>query len=239
MSAGGVNGNTVPFQGAAAGSSPSPALQEILLCLIPIRLARDLLVRYHYLHSLSGGTCLAFGVFVGNRLLGALTLGAGPSNAYALVQGAVPDDCLTLTRLWLSDELPGNSESRVLGLVLGYLRRHTSLKFLVSYADPAQGHQGTIYQATNWVYTGLSQATPLYDLGDGKPRHSRSLSHALGTHSVKYLRARGVPVRLVPQQAKHRYLYFLDRGWQDQLRAPVVPYPKSEPVVEESADASN
>ena len=71
------------------------------------------------------------------------------------------------------------------------------------------------------------------------PRRSRSLSHALGTHSVKYLRAKGVPVRLVPQQVKHRYLYFLDRDYQDLLRAPVMPYPKSEPVAEESADASN
>ena len=80
---------------------------------------------------------------------------------------------------------------------------------------------------------------PLYDIGDGKPRHSRSLSHALGTHSVRYLRANGVLVRLVPQQAKHRYLYFLDRGCQDLLRAPVMPYPKSESVMEESTDASN
>ncbi|MFQ6025899.1 MAG: DNA methyltransferase [Dehalococcoidia bacterium] len=202
-------------------------------------LARDLLVKYHYLHSLPGGTCLAFGVFLGNRLLGALTLGVGPSNVFSLVDGATPDDCLTLTRLWLSDELPYNSESRVLGLVLKSLCRHTGLKFLVSYADPAQGHLGTIYQATNWVYTGLSQATPLYDLGDGQPRHSRSLSHALGTHSVVYLRAKGVAVQLVPQQAKHRYLYFLDRNWRERLRTPELPYPKFDSAEEEPTDGSN
>ena len=245
MSAGGVTGNTVPVQGTTAGSSPSPALHALVVGLIPIALARDLVVRYHYLHSLPGGTCLAFGAFLGHRLLGALTLGAGPANAFSLVPGALPADCLTLTRLWLSDELPRNSESRVLGLVLRSLRKHTRLKFLVSYADPAQGHRGTIYQATNWVYTGWSQATPLYDLGDGKPRHSRSLSHSLGTRSLAYLRAQGVPVQLVPQSAKHRYLYFLDPAWRGRLPSPALPYPKLEAAtninvsMEEFTDASN
>jgi hypothetical protein len=189
-------------------------------------MAKVLIVQYHYLHSLPGGTCLAFGVFLGNRLLGALTLGVGPLNAYSLVDGARPEDCLVLTRLWLSDELPSNSESRVLGVVLRSLRRHTRVKFLVSYADPAQGHLGFIYQASNWLYAGRSQATPLYDLGDGRARHSRSLSHAYGTHSVEHFARHGVPVKLVPQAAKHRYVHFLDPGWRRRLAVPVLPYPK-------------
>jgi hypothetical protein len=128
---------------------------------MPFVVARKLLEREHYLHSFPGGTKLAFGAFLSARLLGALTLGAGPAYAYSLVDGATPDDCLTLSRLWLSDELPKNSESRFIGVVLRSLRKNTGLNFLVSYADPAQGHLGTIYQATGWVYTGLSQATPL------------------------------------------------------------------------------
>jgi hypothetical protein len=186
--------------------------------------------RHHYLHSLPGGTRLSFGVFTGSRLMGALTLGVGPLNAYSLVEGAIPDDCLTLTSLWLSDELPKNSESRFIGVVLRSLKRHTNLKFLISYADPAQGHTGGIYQATGWVYTGLSEAMPMYDLGDGKARHSRSLSHAYGTHSMEHFFRHGVKVRLVPQQAKHRYLSFLDSAWRERLKGPALPYPKTEVV---------
>ena len=85
---------------------------------------------------------------------------------------------------------------------------------------------GTIYQATGWTYTGLSEATPLYDLGDGVARHSRSFSHAYGSHSVKHFARHGIEVKLVPQTPKHRYLFFLDRSWQDRLRVPVLPYPK-------------
>ena len=167
MSAVGVTASTAPYHGARPGSTPRAALHKLRVMPVSISVARGVIEKHHYLHSLPGGTKMALGVMAGERLVGALTLGVGPYNAPSLVEGAHNDDYLALTRLWLSDELPYNSESRVLGVLLRALRRHTNLKFLVTYADPAQGHLGLIYQATNWVYTGLSQATPLYDLGDG------------------------------------------------------------------------
>ena len=227
MSAGGVMASTASYQEAAAGSIPSPALRSLIVQPIPFVLARKLLEKEHYLHSYPGGTKLAFGVFVGTRLLGVLTLGVGPANAHCLVEGAKPDDCITLTRFWLSDRLPRNSESRTLGLVLRSLRKHTNVKFVVTYADPAYGHVGTIYQATGWLYSGLSQATPMYDIGDGKHHHSRSLSHAFGSHGLAHFRNHGVTVKLVPQQAKYRYVYFLDPCWRSGVKAPVLPYPKT------------
>ena len=195
---------------------------------IPRGIARRLIERQHYLHTLAGGTHLAFGVFVGSGLLGAITFGVGPFNMPSLVAGATAHECLALTRLWLSDELPKNSASKVLGIVMRALRRHTSVKFVVTYADPAQGHLGTIYQASGWLYTGLSEAMPLYDIGDGKIRHSRSLSHAYGSHSLKHFIAHGVAVRVVPQARKHRYVRFLAPCWRQRLRVSVLPYPKGD-----------
>ena len=122
--------------------------------------------------------------------------------------------------------MPKNSESKVIGTVLRSLKKNTNLKFLLSYADPAQGHVGGIYQATNWLYTGASDAMPLYDIGDGKPRHSRSLAHSFGTHSLRHFAAHGVNVKLVTQSAKHRYIYFLDPDWRQRLKPQVLPYPK-------------
>ncbi|MFC1953992.1 DNA methyltransferase [Chloroflexota bacterium] len=175
-----------------------------------------------------GGTQFAFGVLRDGRLLGTLTFGAGPHNAYKLVGYAKQDDCLTLTRLWLSDELPANSESRIIGVSLRAIKKNTKVKFVVSYADPSQGHLGTIYQATGWTYTGLSEAMPMFDLGDGRVRHSRSLSHAYGTHSLKYFKDKGVAVKVVPQSRKHRYIYFLDRAYRERLTVRALPYPKKE-----------
>ena len=227
-SAAGVEASTASALEAGPGASPRAALQDMMVACIAIRIAKELIVLNHYLHTLPGGTAMAFGVLLGGRLLGALTLGAGPTNAYRLVEGASPRHCIALTRLWLSEELPPNAESRVIGIVLRNLARHTDLKFVVSYADPSQGHVGTIYQASNWLYLGLSQATPLYSLAGESPRHSRSFSHSFGTRDVSHFAARGVPLHKVPQQPKHRYFYPLDPSCRDQLSVPVLPYPKLE-----------
>ncbi|MBN1366516.1 MAG: DNA methyltransferase [Dehalococcoidales bacterium] len=178
-----------------------------------------------------GGTKLSFGIFLNNRLLGAVTFGVGPFLAYRLVKEATPEDCICLTRLWLSDELPSNSESRILGILNRYLHRYTDLKFIIAYSDPSAKHVGTVYQAGGWLYTGLSSSMPLYNVGDGRPRHSRTLAHSLGSHSIRYLSQHGLYVKLVAQLPKHRYIKFLDDSWRCRLLVPVLPYPKREKVV--------
>jgi hypothetical protein len=120
-----VNGSTFLPHRESPGSIPRAALQQLQVKPVSVIIARRLIEREHYLHSLPGGTCLAFGVFLNSSLLGAMTFGVGPANAYSLVKDAKPDDCLTLTRFWLSDTLPSNSESRVLGIVRRNLKHHT------------------------------------------------------------------------------------------------------------------
>jgi len=202
------------------------ALNDLRLIPISRVEAKKIIVRNHYSHTLPGGTKMCFGIMRNGKLLGAMVFGVGPFYGYKLVNGASPDDVVTLTRLWMSDELPRNSESKVLGLALQSLRKDTSLKFVIAYSDPTFGHLGTIYQATNWLYSGLSSATPLYDIGDGMLHHSRSLAHELGSHSIRYLTSQGVNARIVPQQAKHRYIYFLDQSYRPRLAVPVLPYPR-------------
>ncbi len=226
MSAAGVLVSTSSIQEVGRGSNPTAALQSLVVKPVPFVVARRIIEKHHYLHSLPGGTKLVFGVFINDRLKGAISFGAGPTNAYNLVYRAKPADCLVLTRLWLSDELPRNSESKVIAIVLRALKQHTTVKFLVSYADPSQRHVGTIYQATNWLYTGLSEPMPLYDLGDGIARQSRSLAHNFGTHSVKHLMGSGIDVNLIPQSSKHRYVYFLDSSWRPRLKPEILSYPR-------------
>jgi len=116
----------------------------------------------------------------------------------------------------------------VISVCLRYLRKYTTIKFVLTYAGPAQGHVGTIDQATGWLYTGLSEATPKFDIGDGVARHSRSLAHAFGSHSLKYLSGRGLKVKVLPQIPKHRYIHFLDQDYRNRLKTPALPYPKKE-----------
>lgn len=211
-----------PEQRDSVGTGP------LHLRVVPLshRLAKQIVERHHYLHTMPGGTELCFGVIAGGGLKGAITFGAGPANAYRLVRDARPEDCLTLSRFWLKDELPRNSESRVIGMTLRILRRSTDVKFVITYADPAEGHTGVIYQATNWLYTGLSEATPMFDFGDGIARHSRTVSHSLGTQNTSFLAGQGFDLKRVRQKRKHRYIYFLHRTRRNRLTCPILPYPK-------------
>ena len=135
----------------------------------------------------------------------------------------------TLARFWLDDRCGRNSESRMLGVISRLLRRwQNNAKAIVAYSDPQAGHDGAIYKAAGFLYLGLSTAMPLYRLPDGSIHHSRSLSHCFGTHSVKYLRAAGVLVEVVPQEAKYLYVTFLDSEWRQRLRVPVLSSPKQE-----------
>ena len=227
MSAGSVAAARPESIQAGGGASPTPALQSLTVRPISHRAAKGLLVRNHYLHTMPGGTKLAFGIFNNDRLMGAVTLGVGPFNVHRLVAGSTRDDCLVLSRLWLADDLPKNSESRVLAVILRSIGRDTSVKFLVTYADPTAGHVGTIYQATGWLYTGMSEPSVLYDIGDGVLRNSRTLGHAYGTRSSRYFSEHGVELKGLRQEAKHRFVYFLDKAWSDKLNVPVQPYPKS------------
>ena len=110
-SAGGVAEARPEIPRAGGGSTPTSALPQLKVRPVPFRIAKAVLVRHHYLKSMPGGTQLALGVFVGTRLQGVLTLGVGPPMVFRLVDGADPSDCATLSRLWLSDALPRNSES--------------------------------------------------------------------------------------------------------------------------------
>ena len=71
---------------------------------------------------------------------------------------------------------------------------------------------------------------PLIPLPDGTIYHSRSLSHAFGTHSLQHFQAHGVHVELVPQSSKFVYVGIIDPIWRKQLKVPVLTYRKREVI---------
>ncbi len=237
MSAAGVPGSTAPVQGAGPGATPRAALQtpatfgpkDLVVRPVPHSVARQVCEGRHYLRSYPGGALISFGVFVGSWLLGVAVLGVGPANLRRLFAGAEGHEVVCLARLWLDDRVRRNGESRVLAVILRHLRRdQAAIKAGVAYSDPAQGHSGAIYRAAGFLYLGLSEAMPLYRMPDGTVHHSRSLSHACGTHSRRHFAAHGVSVQLVHQARKLVYAALIDPSWRVRLTRPVLAYPKPE-----------
>lgn len=181
----------------------------------------------HYLHSMPAVTRLCFGVYLGDSLEGAVVFTSGSRHGYKLLQAAKPSDVSVLARLWLSDLLPKNSESRVIGFVVRYIQKSTDWKLLLSYADPAVGHAGTIYQATGWIYLGHTEPESYIEL-DGKSHHPRTVYTHYGSNSLAHLNATGVPAVRVATPGKFRYAYILNPAWGWRLRETARPYPRME-----------
>ncbi|MDP9470033.1 MAG: DNA methyltransferase [Chloroflexota bacterium] len=190
---------------------------------------RPLMVTHHYLHSMPAAARRCYGIFLDGVLVGGVVFTSGARHGHRLLTAAAPQDVATLARLWLSDDLPTNSESRVLGIVLRDLRRTTAWKLLLSYADPAAGHVGTIYQATGWTYLGQTPGETYVRLADGHLHHPRSVYSRYGSNRIDHLRATGVPAVRKFVGGKHRYVYLLDPAWSWRLRPTQRTWPRPRP----------
>jgi hypothetical protein len=105
----------------------------------------------HYLGYAPAGARLRLAVYHNGRCVGGM-LWDRPI-ARHIDQWTV----LELTRMYLLDECPRNSESRCLGLATRMIRRlFPEVRQLIAYSDPSYGHQGTIYKAAGWVFDGVT-----------------------------------------------------------------------------------
>jgi hypothetical protein len=192
-------------------------VRSLVVREIPAHNLVPMMAEQHYLHSMPLAAILSFGIFLDDELVGGVVLTAGARHGHRVLAGSKSDDVLTLARLYLDDSIPKNAESRVLGIVTREVRRRGKAKALLSYADPAVGHCGTIYKAAGWTYLGRGESTRYLDFGDGVLRHPRSVSTRYGTCSPRQLARQGVHATAVITEGKHRFSYVLDPSWNWRL----------------------
>lgn len=223
------------------------ALELFTVRPISRRHAMEIVVREHYLHRACPCSA-AFGLFLGDTITGVVCYGT-PSSAPLRSGVAGPEyssNVVELTRLWVSDSVPKNGESMLIGRTL----RHSGKEIVVSFAEIAQGHVGTVYQATNWIYTGLSAKRTNWTISDDgddsvsalpglevgvRQRHCQTLADR---HTAAEIRAAyGDRFSLQDRPRKHRYIYLNAKGKRRKellaaLRYPILPYPKTDALTE-------
>jgi hypothetical protein len=175
----------------------------------------------------------SFGLFdLNGTMQGIVTYGTPVSstlrnlwqNKYKLIE---------LNRLCVNEGLEKNVLSYFVGISLKMLPKPF---VIASYADTSKNHHGYIYQATNWIYTGLSikfkdvavkglenqHHSTIEDLVRGKENRMEALRQMFGDR-----------LYYVERPQKHRYFYFLGNKKQvkdmfKMLPYEVQPYPKGE-----------
>jgi hypothetical protein len=205
---------------------------------IPNEQAQFIVVKNHYLHR-KAPCSFAFGLFDPSqnepgtlfsegKILGVVMYGT-PSSAPLRSGICGPEEkenVLELTRLWISDEVGKNGESYLIGNSLKLVNK----EIIVSYAEIQQGHLGVVYQATNWIYTGLSAKRTNWDI-QGNKSHSQTLADRYTSKELKEML--GDAFNLIERPRKHRYVYFNCNKYRKKellakMNYPVLPYPKKD-----------
>tara|TARA_R110002020_G_scaffold453789_1_gene668823 strand:- start:90 stop:719 length:630 start_codon:yes stop_codon:yes gene_type:complete len=150
----------------------------------------------------------AFGLFLDGVMCGAVTYGTPPSAT--LKKGVAGDenkgDVLELNRLCLRNNL--KNEASI--LVGRSLRKLPQNKIVVSFADISQGHAGYVYQATNFLYCGLSAKRTDWKVKGKEHLHGQTIADEFrGTKNrAQAMRDKyGDDFYLAPRPRKHRYIF--------------------------------
>ena len=192
----------------------------------PTSVVRRLIETNHYSGKTTKNVWRSFGVYYEDRLEGAIQIGYGirPKMKTHLFDGP-PEAVREFDRMYLTDLLPPNAESAVIGGLLRYLKRtYPEVAVLITYADGIRGKVGTIYQATNAIYIG-AVAGEFYFLPSGEAVHPVTMWHWHKTRKREVLNKLYPGIKHI-RGAQHRYIYILDPTWRSRLKVPIQPYPK-------------
>tara|TARA_R110002051_G_scaffold280089_2_gene341659 strand:+ start:1106 stop:2050 length:945 start_codon:yes stop_codon:yes gene_type:complete len=138
-------------------------------------LCKEWLLFKHYAKRIPS-ISFSFGLFKNNFLVGVLTFGMPPSSTLAasICGEKYKKLVLELNRLVVNDGLDKNALSYFVSNSISKLPKP---KIIVSFSDNNMNHNGYIYQATNFIYTGKTLNDSMYIDKDGKEFHFRNLGH--------------------------------------------------------------
>jgi hypothetical protein len=174
----------------------------------------------------------AFGLFIENELCGVVTYGT-PASA-PLRRGIAGDkfiaDILELNRLCLKY----NRKNEASFLVGNSLKMLPKNKIIVSFADSSQNHIGYVYQATNFIYTGLSAKRTDWKIKGKEHLHGQTVADEFRgcENRAQAMREKyGNDFYLLDRPRKHRYLFIVgDKRYKKDviknLKYDTFSYPK-------------
>jgi hypothetical protein len=169
----------------------------------------------------------AFGLYVDGVLKGVVTYGipASPALCMGICGKEYSDKVLELNRLCLME----NNKNESSFLVSNSIKLLPKPTIVVSYADTSQGHVGYVYQATNFLYTGLSANRVDWTIKGMEHKHSKTISDGMTLESIK--EKYGDDFYYTERSRKHRYIFFhgskTDKKIMKKLlKYNIEPYPK-------------
>ena len=206
--------------------------RELKLAFCSKEAAEYACAKWHYSKSMPPAKTCKIGVWEDDLFIGVIIFGVGSNNhsgqAFGLNQTQVCELCRVALRAHVAPV------SRMVAIALRMLQRvNLGLRLVISYADPAHGHIGAIYQAGNWLYIGQSpkgvHQNTYYRRRDGKVQDWRIVSGKLARAHLPF---GDVSLNLLgyrqdgQRPLKWKYIMPLDEEMRQRVLSLVLPYPK-------------
>lgn len=177
--------------------------------------ARDFVLGIHYSGRMPSAVQYSFGWFVDDELKAVCIFSIPASNfvCKAICGEKYRHDVIELSRLCRTEDFPKELQ---LSQFVGKCLTMIGDRIVVSFSDTAMSHNGYIYQACNFLYTGATKRRR-DRVSNGK--HARHIDREDYYYVIR--------------SVKHRYIYFTGnkrkrREFRKNLRFDVLPYPKGE-----------
>jgi len=160
--------------------------KEIIVKVIPSKIANEFVKKHHYSGKVANNSSLHFGCFLDDKLHGVLSYGSplDKSKVLPLVDSGDKtknekwNEMLELNRMAFDDYLPKYSESRCIAISIKLIKKNApQIKWLLSFSDGTQCGDGTIYRASGFILTQIKMSendlwelpNELSHLSKGKP----------------------------------------------------------------------
>jgi hypothetical protein len=194
-----------------------PTAKDIQVKPISSQDANKIVKRVHYSGKVVQNSILHLGVFLGDKLHGAMQFGNPIDKRKVLpfVKDTKWNNMVELNRMAFNDILPRNSESRALGVAFRLIKKnYPHIEWILSFSDGTQCGDGTIYRASGFHLIGINKNNTIHQLPNGEivAKH--------GTSKVDFTGSKRL------QGFQLRYIYFLNPKAKERLTVPIIPFSK-------------
>jgi len=206
--------------------------------------AKNIIEKYEWLGTM-GTTEISYGLICGGAIVGVACFGrTAGTNASSSVFGQDRDvGVMTLCRGACVHFAHEHSASHLISAACQNIADKGIAKALLAYSDPEAGEIGTVYQACNWIYTGMTSPTEKFRTPAGDVKDARLVSAYTRDRRggvMKYKRSRAEQKIIMINSghtffkghSKHRYIGVYGgtpsekRGLLKKVKYGSHPYPK-------------
>lgn len=212
---------------------PTVDYSKPIVSKIDYKTAKKFILEYEWLGNM-GVSKYYYGLYFENYLVNVVCYGPLVSTSHynKVFSNEYSKKLYQLCRGASSILAPKWASSFLIAKANKIMYRDYGFRAIIAYADPSAGEIGTIYQASNAFYIGLTSpgGGKTYII-HGKKYDPRTVYHKFGSRKKDYLMQIDPGFKTEPINKKHRYIFLLGTKREknklyNKIQSLILPYPK-------------